>query len=78
MFYYYSQIIVVTTLAGTCDLTDTAAEQCSFPDTECTAYSGGGICDCKATHYADGTDCQHSKTRNIGFCFVAYYLLQFN
>ncbi|VDI31957.1 Hypothetical predicted protein [Mytilus galloprovincialis] len=35
--------IIVSTLTGACDTTDTAAEQCSYANTECTADGGGGI-----------------------------------
>ncbi|XP_071132961.1 protein draper-like [Mytilus edulis] len=55
---------IVTNLAGTCDTTDTAVEQCSKAETVCTADGGGGKCLCKATHYSDGTDCQTIKTYN--------------
>ncbi|CAG2237439.1 FBN1 [Mytilus edulis] len=45
-------------LAGTCDSTDSATDQCSVADTTCRNDGAGDKCLCIDTHFSDGTGCQ--------------------
>ncbi|CAC5385273.1 unnamed protein product [Mytilus coruscus] len=51
----------VTALDRTCDGKDSATDQCSVANTECTVDGAGSKCLCKTTHYKKGGACEIRK-----------------